>query len=90
MAEYIEPQREIVKSLHLRILRKQWQIIALQIIGTIAVIWMYLELVGVYIAGSIDHVILIEMIDTQLSTVDSELPLPDWMTGQGQETCNCY
>ena len=25
------------------------------------------------------------MIDTQLSTVDSELPLPDWMTGQGQE-----
>ncbi len=85
MAEDIEPQREIVKSLHLRILRKQWQIIALQVIGTIAVIWMYLELVGVYIAGSIDHVILIEMIDTQLSTVDSELPLPDWMTGQGQE-----
>ncbi len=85
MAEDIEPQKEIVRSLHLRILRKQWQIITLQVIATVAAIWMYLELVGVYIADSIDHVILIEIINQQLASANAELPLPDWITGQGSE-----
>ena len=48
------------RTLHLKMLRKQWQIITLQIIGTVALIGMYLEVVSTYVVGSIDHTMLFD------------------------------
>ena len=55
------------RTLHLKNLRRQWQILALQIIATVALIGMYLEVVSTYVVGSIDHTILFDSIELLIS-----------------------
>ena len=59
MAEDVQIQSDVTitgsakaRTLHLKTLRKQWQIITLQIIATAALIGMYLEVVSTYVVGS--------------------------------------
>ena len=68
------------RTLHLKTLRRQWQIIALQILATVALIGMYLEVVSTYVVNSIDHTILFDTIELLIS---DQLPLGDWLTGEG-------
>lgn len=82
MAGEVTPQGEGSRSLHLRQLRIQWQIVTLQVIATIALVWMYLEVVSTYVVGSIDHTQLFDTLETSLGT---ELPLGDWLTGSGSD-----
>ena len=69
------------RTLHLKNLRRQWQILALQIVATVALIAMYLEVVSTYVVGSIDHTILFDTIELLIS---DQLPLGDWLTGEGR------
>ncbi len=69
-------------TLHLRNLRRQWQILALQITATVALVWMYLEVIGTYVVGSIDHTMLLDTLEVIMG---SDLPLGDWLTGVGRE-----
>ena len=55
MADDVQPQQEGMKTLHLRLLRIQWQVVTLQLISTIALLWMYLKMVDLYIVDSIDQ-----------------------------------
>ncbi len=82
MAGEVAPQEEGVRSLHLRNLRKQWQIVTLQVLATLALVWMYLEVVSTYVVGSIDHTLLF---DTLEQTIGTELPLGDWLTGSDND-----
>ena len=82
MAGEVTPQGEGARSLHLRQLRMQWQIVTLQVLATLALVWMYLEVVSTYGVGSIDHTPLFEPLETGLGT---ELPLADWLTGSGSD-----
>ena len=82
MAGEVTPQGEGARSLHLRQLRMQWQIVTLQVLATLARVWMYLEVVSTYVVGSIDHTQLFETLETGLGT---ELPLADWLTGSGSD-----
>ena len=87
MAEDVQMQSDVTisgekaRTLHLKTLRKQWQIITLQIIATAALVGMYLEVVATYVVGTIDHTILFSSIE---SLIGSDLPLGDWLTGQGR------
>jgi len=69
------------RTLHLKTLRKQWQIITLQIIATAALVGMYLEVVSTYVVGSIDHTILFASIE---ALIGDDLPIGDWFTGEGR------
>ena len=69
------------RTLHLKMLRKQWQIITLQIIATVALIGMYLEVVSTYVVGSIDHTMLFDTIEI---LIGDQLPIGDWLTGEGR------
>ena len=82
MAGEVTPQGEGSRSLHLRQLRVQWQIVTLQVLATLALVWMYLEVVSTYVVGSIDHTQLFDTLETGLGT---ELPLADWLTGGGSD-----
>jgi hypothetical protein len=82
MAGEVTPQGEGARSLHLRQLRVQWQIVTLQVLATLALVWMYLEVVSTYVVGSIDHTQLFENLESGLGT---ELPLGDWLTGIGND-----
>ncbi len=82
MADDVQPQQEGMRTLHLRLLRIQWQVVTLQLISTIALLWMYLKMVDLYIVDSIDHALAIEYLDTQLSSANLEMPLPAWLTGE--------
>ena len=82
MAGEVAPQEEGARSLHLRNLRKQWQIVTLQVLATLALVWMYLEVVSTYVVGSIDHTLLF---DTLEQTIGTELPLGDWLTGSDND-----
>lgn len=82
MAGEVTPQGEGARSLHLRQLRVQWQIVTLQVLATLALVWMYLEVVSTYVVGSIDHTQLFENLESGLET---ELPLGDWLTGIGND-----
>ena len=82
MAGEVTPQGEGARSLHLRQLRVQWQIVTLQVLATLSLVWMYLEVVSTYVVGSIDHTILFDTLESGLGT---ELPLGDWLTGSGSE-----
>ena len=88
MAEDVQVQSDVTitgsaksRTLHLKTLRKQWQIITLQIIATAALIGMYLEVVSTYVVGTIDHTILFSSIE---SLIGDDLPLGDWFTGEGR------
>ena len=82
MADDVQPQQEGMRTLHLRLLRIQWQVVTLQLISTIALLWMYLKMVDLYIVDSIDHALAIQYLDTQLSSANLEMPLPTWLTGE--------
>ncbi|MFL2981844.1 MAG: hypothetical protein ACJZ4V_02875 [Candidatus Poseidoniaceae archaeon] len=82
MAGEVTPQGEGARSLHLRQLRVQWQIVTLQVLATLALVWMYLEVVSTYVVGSIDHT---QLFDTLESGLGTELPLADWLTGGGSD-----
>ncbi|MBJ23498.1 MAG: hypothetical protein CMB64_02395 [Euryarchaeota archaeon] len=82
MADDVQPQQEGMRTLHLRLLRIQWQVVTLQLISTIALLWMYLKMVDLYIVDSIDHALAIQYLDTQLSSANLEMPLPAWLTGE--------
>ena len=62
-------------------LRKQWQIITLQVIATIALVWMYLEVVSTYVVNSIDHTMVFETLESLVG----EVPIGDWITGEGRQ-----
>ena len=82
MADDVQPQQEGMRTLHLRLLRIQWQVVTLQLISTIALLWMYLKMVDLYIVDSIDHSLAIQFFDTQLNSANLEMPLPAWLTGE--------
>ena len=82
MAGDVTPQAEGARSLHLRQLRVQWQIVTLQVLATLALVWMYLEVVSTYVVGSIDHT---QLFDTIEEGIDTELPLADWLTGSSSD-----
>ena len=82
MAGEVTPQGEGARSLHLRQLRVQWQIVTLQVLATLALVWMYLEVVSTYVVGSIDHT---QLFDTLESGLGTDLPLADWLTGSGND-----
>jgi len=82
MAGEVTPQGEGARSLHLRQLRVQWQIVTLQVLATLSLVWMYMEVVSTYVVGSIDHTLLFDTLESGLGT---ELPLGDWLTGSGSD-----
>ena len=82
MAGEVTPQGEGTRSLHLRQLRLQWQSVTLQVIATLALVWMYLEVVSTYVVGSIDHT---QLFDTIEAGTDAELPLADWISGSNSD-----
>ena len=69
------------RTLHLKNLRRQWQILSLQILATVALVGMYLEVVSTYVVGSIDHTILFDTIELLIA---DQLPIGDWLTGEGR------
>ena len=88
MAGEVDPQSDVSllggrpRTLHLKMLRKQWQIITLQVVATIALVWMYLEVVSTYVVNSIDHTMVFETLE---SLVGDEVPIGDWITGEGRQ-----
>lgn len=86
MADDVAVQAEGARSLHLRVLRRQWQIVALQVIATISLVWMYLEVFQTYVLNSIDHTMLLSIFNDFLNTEsggEHSVPLGEWMTGIG-------
>ena len=87
MAGEVDPQSDVSllggrpRTLHLKMLRKQWQIITLQVVATIALVWMYLEVVSTYVVNSIDHTMLFETLESLVG----EVPIGDWITGEGRQ-----
>ncbi|MDE0557003.1 MAG: hypothetical protein OSB30_00850 [Candidatus Poseidoniaceae archaeon] len=89
MASEVDVQSDVTmtdgigaRTLHLKLLRKQWQILTLQILATVALIAMYLEVVSTYVVGSIDHTMLFDSIEL---LIGDQLPLGDWLTGEGRD-----
>ena len=86
MAGEVDPQSDVslmggrARTLHLKTLRKQWQIITLQIVSTVALVWMYLEVVSTYVVNSIDHTMLFESLEREFG----DLPIGDWIIGSGR------
>ena len=86
MAGEVDPQSDVslmggrARTLHLKTLRKQWQIITLQVVATIALVWMYLEVVSTYVVNSIDHTRLFDTLESGMG----EIPIGDWLTGRGR------
>ena len=87
MADEVDPQSDVSllggrpRTLHLKMLRKQWQIITLQVVATIALVWMYLEVVSTYVVNSIDHTMVFETLESLVG----EVPIGDWITGEGRQ-----
>jgi hypothetical protein len=52
MAGEVELQEEGTRTLHLKMLRKQWQVVALQVIATLSLLWLFLQLGSTF--GSCD------------------------------------
>jgi len=87
VAGEVDPQSDVSllggrpRTLHLKMLRKQWQIITLQVVATIALVWMYLEVVSTYVVNSIDHTMVFETLESLVG----EVPIGDWITGEGRQ-----
>jgi hypothetical protein len=87
MAGEVDPQSDVSllggrpRTLHLKMLRKQWQIVTLQVVATIALVWMYLEVVSTYVVNSIDHTMVFETLESLVG----EVPIGDWITGEGRQ-----
>ena len=104
MADDVELQGEGVKTLHLKSLRIKWQIVAIQTVATLALIWLYLQLgtnfgtcssahvnsegEGLW-CPALDHTLTLNLFETLLGSESGDasfnLPLPDFLTGQGNE-----
>ena len=94
MAEDVAIQGEGVQTLHLRVLRRKWQILALQITATISLLWMYITMTRTYglcdpidsmWCPALDHTLTLSVLEQFLQAQPEalSLPLPDWMTGVG-------
>ncbi len=104
MAGEVELQGEGNRSLHLKPLRMQWQVITLQALATISLIWLYLQMGSTF--GScdaahvnsdgqslwcpaLDHTLTLDLFESILKGESGDssynLPVPDFMTGQGNE-----
>jgi len=94
MAEDVAIQGEGLETLHLKVLRRKWQILALQITATISLISMYIVMTRTYgVCDSVesswcpalDHTLTLGVIEQFLQGQPEalSLPIPDWMTGVG-------
>ena len=99
MADDVAQQEEGLTSLHLRTLRKEWRVVCLQLVASLALIWLFLTMTRVFgycdpdfvASGSwcpaLDHTLSLNQIEASLADSGSldGLPLPEWMTGQGNQ-----
>ena len=99
MADDVAQQEEGITSLHLRILRKEWRVVCLQLVASLALIWLFLTMTRVfgschpdYVASgswcpALDHTLTLGEIEATLTAGGGmdELPLPNWVTGQGNQ-----
>jgi len=88
MADDVSRQQVSVQTLHLRQLRKRWQIIALQLIATVALVWMYMEVISTYVIGYLDHTLVLDQLDKFLvdeTGGEYTIPMADWLTGLRSE-----
>ena len=99
MADDVAQQEEGITSLHLRILRKEWRVVCLQLVASLALIWLFLTMTRVfghchpdYVASgswcpALDHTLTLDEIEATLTEGGGmdELPLPNWITGQGNQ-----
>ena len=93
MADDVAIQGEGLETLHLKVLRRKWQILALQITATISLFAMYIVMTRTYGAcdvvdswcPALDHTLTLNSLQ-QFLVLQPEplnLPIPDWMTGVG-------
>ena len=88
MAEEVARQQTGVRTLHLKQLRRRWQILTLQVVATVALVWMYMEVINTYVIGYLDHTLVLDQLDNYLRSETSDefdVPLADWMTGLGND-----
>jgi len=99
MADDVAQQEEGLTSLHLRTLRKEWRVVCLQLVASLALIWLFLTMTRVfghchpdYVASgswcpALDHTLSLNQIEASLADSGSldGLPLPEWMTGQDNQ-----
>ena len=99
MADDVAQQEEGITSLHLRILRKEWRVVCLQLVASLALIWLFLTMTRVfghchpdYVASgswcpALDHTLTLDEIEATLTEGGGmdDLPLPNWVTGQGNQ-----
>lgn len=106
MAGDVEMQAEGTKTLHLKALRKDPRVIALQVLASIALIWLFLLMTNTYghchqiyeangdWCPALDHTKSLDWIETyfgqQMADPDYDLPLPDFFTGQGNSGYGKY
>lgn len=95
MADDVAIQGEGLETLHLKVLRRKWQILALQITATISLFSMYIMMTRTYGScdniGStswcpaLDHTLTLSALQQFLILQPDplSLPIPDWMTGVG-------
>ena len=95
MADDVAIQGEGLETLHLKVLRRKWQILALQITATISLFSMYIMMTRTYgscdIIGSgswcpaLDHTLTLSSLQQFLVLQPDplSLPIPNWMTGVG-------
>ena len=95
MADDVAIQGEGLETLHLKVLRRKWQILALQITATISLFSMYIMMTRTY--GScdvvdstswcpaLDHTLTLSSLQQFLVLQPDPLSLPiqKWMTGVG-------
>ncbi|MEC7704482.1 MAG: hypothetical protein VX906_04475 [Candidatus Thermoplasmatota archaeon] len=99
MAEDVAQQEEGLITLHLRTLRKEWRVVGLQLVASIALIWLFLTLTRIfgychpdYIASgewcpALDHTLTLAQIEMSFSEGGAfeKLPIPNWVTGLGNQ-----
>ncbi|MEC9119339.1 MAG: hypothetical protein VX854_07375 [Candidatus Thermoplasmatota archaeon] len=95
MADDVAIQGEGLETLHLKVLRRKWQILALQITATISLLSMYIMMTRTYGACDIidstswcpalDHTLTLSALQQFLVLQPDplSLPIPNWMTGVG-------
>ena len=95
MADDVAIQGEGLETLHLKVLRRKWQILALQITATISLFSMYIMMTRTYGScdvvdstswcPSLDHTLTLSSLQQFLVLQPDplSLPIPNWMTGVG-------
>ncbi len=99
MADDVSQQEEGITSLHLRVLRKEWRVVCLQLVASLALLWLFLTMTRVfgqchpdYVASgswcpALDHTLTLDEIEATLTEGGGleGLPLPNWVTGQNNQ-----